>query len=80
MFSGFDGKIFLCGKQELPWHGIKMRQSAIQCLPRILQKPSWDYNKVEKSLWYAHILLQQFRESPFGAIKRVIRRMIGRQA
>ena len=38
MFVGFDGTIFLRGKQCLPWQQIPIKQSAVQVLPRWVRK------------------------------------------
>jgi hypothetical protein len=38
LFSGYDGTIFLAGNRTLPWHGIPMRESRMQHLPRILRR------------------------------------------
>jgi hypothetical protein len=37
IFSGFDGKIFLRGNKALPWHGISLKESEMQRLPRLLR-------------------------------------------
>jgi len=37
LFSGYDGTTFLAGNRTLPWQGIRMRESRMQHLPRILR-------------------------------------------
>jgi hypothetical protein len=44
IFSGFDGTLFLDGHRRLPWHGIPLRESRIQHLPKRLRRypPRYD--------------------------------------
>jgi hypothetical protein len=48
LFIGYDGKVFLTGKQRLPWHDVALKASDIQILPRFLQKYPGNYNFFEK--------------------------------
>jgi hypothetical protein len=75
IFSGYDGKILLHGNQTLPWHGIKIKQSKIQQLPKVLQKFPCNYNKFEKILWYIWLAFYQLRENPLTAAKKIILRL-----
>ena len=77
IFSGYDGKVFLRGSQNLPWHGVKLRQSSIQPLPKMLQKFPCSYNRFEKLLWRFYLLIQQFREQPLTTVKKIVSRVAG---
>lgn len=37
LFSGYDGSVFLRGCCKLPWHGIYLKESRLQHLPRLLR-------------------------------------------
>lgn len=37
-FQGFDGTIFLRGNMRLSWHGVDLKESKIQHLPKFLRK------------------------------------------
>jgi len=47
LFSGYDGKLFLAGNRRLPWHGLELKESRIQPLPRFLRKYPLNYTKFE---------------------------------
>ena len=53
LFSGFDGTVHLAGHRYLPWHGIELRERAMQSLPRLLRKFPDDYSKVRSVLFRA---------------------------
>jgi len=38
LFSGYDGQLFLHGGCTLPWHGIDLKESRVQHLPKLLRK------------------------------------------
>lgn len=48
LFSGYDGKIFLHGNCTLPWHGIDLKESRVQHLPRFLRKYPGNYSSLQK--------------------------------
>jgi len=48
LFSGYDGTIFLHGCKQLPWHGLQIKESRIQHLPKFLRKYPGNYNLIEK--------------------------------
>lgn len=48
MFSGYDGRLILRGHRRNDWHGIEIREDAIQILPRFLRKYPLNYNRFEK--------------------------------
>lgn len=54
MFIGYDGKIYLSGYERLPWHGIKIKQSRIQQLPKTLRKFPGNYNVINKILFIVY--------------------------
>jgi Methyltransferase FkbM domain len=62
LFIGFDGKVFLSGRQKLPWHGISIEPSDVQVLPWFLQKYSGNYNYLEKVFFGIFLL---FRDPKF---------------
>jgi hypothetical protein len=62
LFIGYDGKVFIQGKQTLPWHGIKLRSADFQVLPAILQKYKGDYGLFDKIIFAIYLL---FRDPAF---------------
>lgn len=48
LFTGYDGTVFLQGNQQLPWHGLPIREAAVQVLPKFLRRHPDNYNSVEK--------------------------------
>lgn len=38
LFTGYDGKVFLRGACNLPWHEVDLKESSIQPLPSFLRK------------------------------------------
>jgi hypothetical protein len=48
LFSGYDGTVFLQGNQQLPWHGLPIRESAVQVLPKFLRRHPDNYSHIEK--------------------------------
>jgi hypothetical protein len=67
LFSGYDGSIFLQGNKQLPWHGVPIRESAIQALPRFLRRHPDSYNRIEK------MALGMFRMSSWP--RRLVRKI-----
>ena len=51
MFSGYDGRLILRGYRRNDWHGIEIREDAIQILPKFLRKYPLNYNGFEKFLF-----------------------------
>ena len=51
LFSGYDGTVFLRGFCRLPWHGIELRESKCQPLPKILRKYPDMYTKLQRILF-----------------------------
>ncbi len=76
IFSGYDGEIILSGSQVLPWHGLDIRSSKLQILPKWLQKFPENYNSLQKYCLYAKRYTQLFLRSPFSTIKKTIRYII----
>jgi hypothetical protein len=60
IFVGYDGKVFLSergtlGSISLPWHGVKLPESAVQGLPKRLQKyPRASYSPTDKSIFFIY--------------------------
>jgi hypothetical protein len=48
---GYDGTIFLNGSRKLIWHGIDIKESDIQILPRYLRKFSGNYNFLQRCIF-----------------------------
>jgi len=51
LFQGFDGHIFVQGKQRLQWHGLDFDEEDLQLLPASLQKFARNYSPAEKKLF-----------------------------
>jgi hypothetical protein len=56
IFVGYDGRVFLWerggfGSISLPWHGLRLRESAVQCLSRCLQTYPDYYNLGQLTLF-----------------------------
>jgi hypothetical protein len=62
LFSGYDGTICLRGKKHLPWHGLPLRESAIQHLPKLLRKYPDDYSRVENLVFWIFVRLSSPRQ------------------
>jgi hypothetical protein len=74
IFVGYDGHVFLAEEGQagisLPWHGVKLKESEIQPIPKRLQKYPDNYTRLERWYW-------RFKFG-FKRPKRLIRRIIGR--
>ncbi len=55
LFSGYDGTIFLHGNKKLPWHGIELKESKMQYLPRFLRKYPANYGIIEKAVFGVYL-------------------------
>jgi hypothetical protein len=51
LFIGYDGSIHLKGNLEMPWHGIKIKESRVQQLPACLREYSGNYSFFQKVLF-----------------------------
>ena len=51
LFSGFDGTIFLRGSRRLLCHGLTIRESKCQQLPRLLRTYPGNYGKLQRALF-----------------------------
>jgi hypothetical protein len=58
LFVGYDGKVFIEGKQYLPWHGIQFKSSDFQILPAMLQKYPGNYGLLEKVMFAIYLLFR----------------------
>ncbi len=67
LFSGFDGTIFLRGNTVLPWHGIRLTESAAQAIPRCLRSFPLYYTPLQKIMFACYLAVTDqrrfFRES-----------------
>ena len=70
LFSGYDGRIFLRGSCKLPWHGIELKESKVQHLPRFLQKLPCNYTYAQKIVRRLYLLVTQ----PIRYITKTIRK------
>ena len=57
LFSGFDGQIYLHGSCTLPWHGIKLKESRFQRLPRFLRKYPCNYTFLQKVVYKLFLII-----------------------
>lgn len=73
LFSGFDGRVFLHGRCRLLWHGIDLKESKLQHLPRFLRKYPGNYSTLQKLMFALYLLVT----NPSELIKR-IRKLISR--
>lgn len=70
---GYDGRIFLHGNNRLPCHyGIKLKESKVQHLPRILRKYPDRYRRIEWVLFAIYLLFTD----PHMLIRNVSRKRI----
>lgn len=74
LFTGYDGTLFLEGYPELLWHGIPLRKSRIQHLPRLLRKYPKNYTALEALL----VKFYHFATSPLKVTKTIINRLFNK--
>jgi hypothetical protein len=87
IFVGYDGKVFLSeldtlGSISLPWHGMRLSQSSVQCLPRRLQKYPNNYSRMDKFVFRYYFEPWQLKGRPryyLGTLRRVLRSVFQRQ-
>jgi hypothetical protein len=81
IFVGYDGKIFLSergtlGSITLPWHGTRLPQSAVQGLPKRLQKyPRSSYSRTDKTMFFfyrCYFGLQRLKHRSVHRLRRVL--------
>jgi len=70
-FTGYDGTVLLQGGKRLPWHDLKIKDSAVQILPKSIRKFPDNYNIFEKILFGIYILITD----PAKFIRIVLRRI-----
>jgi hypothetical protein len=61
LFTGYDGRVFLAGRKGLIWHGVDIRESDVQVLPRFLQHPRSQYSRWQR---LCMSLLKWLRDRP----------------
>ena len=76
IFVGYDGKIFLSGRGGLGsitllWHGLKLRESAVQRLPHYLRAYPGNYSPTQRVLfrWFRRMRYFSLRYY-IGALRR----------
>jgi hypothetical protein len=69
VFSGFDGQVFLRGRCTLPCHGMALKESDVQHLPKFLRKFPSNYSTFQRIAFQLfriaknpHRLLQSIRK------------------
>lgn len=72
LFSGYDGQIFLYGCRKLPWHGVELRESRVQALPRILRRYPSNYSIVEKGIFALFLLITNPRRLVKACLKMIL--------
>jgi hypothetical protein len=81
IFVGYDGKIFLSergvvGSITLPWHGTRLPQSAVQGLPKRLQKyPRSSYTRTDKASFFfyrCYFGLQRLKNRSVERLRRIL--------
>ena len=75
LFIGFDGHVFLSQANApaavpMPWHGIEIRETDVQVLPRRLQKFPGDYTRAERFLFRLRFGFKR----PRRFLRRLLRR------
>lgn len=62
LFIGYDGTIFLRGRQEMPWHcKLPLEASSMQRLPKFLRKFSDSYSLAERLAFALYLLFSSPR-------------------
>jgi hypothetical protein len=76
LFSGYDGTVFLQGNQQLPWHGLPIREAAVQVLPKLLRRHPDNYSSIGKVALGVFRMLSWPRRL-IGKISRHLTRGVG---
>lgn len=71
LFSGYDGRVFLHGSCRLPWHGIDLKESKVQQLPRVLRRYPPNYTLFQR------VMLVLYRAP--SRLSKAIRKRIARR-
>ncbi|MCB1774569.1 MAG: FkbM family methyltransferase [Gammaproteobacteria bacterium] len=67
LFSGYDGTVFLRGGMGLPWHGMRLRESKFQLLPRFLRRFPSNYSVWQRLLFRVY----KFLENPMAKFRKL---------
>jgi hypothetical protein len=67
LFSGYDGTVFLRGGMGLPWHGMRLRESKFQLLPKFLRIFPSNYSPWQRVLFRIY----KFIENPMAKLRKV---------
>ena len=73
VFSGYDGRVFLSGRCQLPWHCVSLREARVQHLPFFLRTPPGNYTMLQKVLFGLHRLVREPRTLVKGMGRRIRR-------
>lgn len=76
VFAGYDGHIFIEGGTRISWHGIPLRESKIQILPRLLRKFPSNYSRIEWFFFSIYCLF--FHTTPF--LQKLLQRIANRRS
>lgn len=61
LFSGYDGRVFLRGARELPWHGLDLKEGSFQRLPRYLRTFPATYGRFQLVSFGLYLLFRSPR-------------------
>ena len=59
LFTGFDGTLFLRGSCHMPWHGLALKESRFQRLPRFLRHFPGNYSRLQKVVFGLLVLFTE---------------------
>jgi hypothetical protein len=59
LFSGYDGTVFLRGRDRLGWHGVGYQEDRFQVLPRYLRQYPDNYSPLQR--WLFNLYSRLFR-------------------
>lgn len=72
VFVGYDGTVFLRGSKKLLWHGLPLKESKIQHLPKFLRKFPDRYNTFERM---ARLVFWLLIATPGEAVRKIYKRL-----
>lgn len=75
LFSGYDGRVILQGGCKLPWHGIDLKESKIQHLPRVLRRYPGNY-----TIWHKIVFALFLGVTNPRRFLKEVRKRVGRQS
>jgi hypothetical protein len=51
---GYDGTIFLNGSRKLPWHDIKLNETQLQVIPKVIRRYPGNYNFLQRCIFWLY--------------------------